>query len=146
MTTFFLSWTNREYLKGKIMVEGRECAALNNSPAASGAVLSPSHPWYKVEQWGSWRGSRLSKSNFWPFTNLRFNPAGLQHPVHIRMSNSLILSAYQRFLSDLLLTWTLCLSVPGHPAAVCAPSPGASLICKQRFVRLWKQKAERLGA
>lgn len=120
--TVFLSWTQRDVRVDNVQ-------ALNNSPAASGAVLSPSHPWCKVEQWGLLAGvPPLSKSNSWPFTNLRFNPAGLRHPVHIRMSNSPILSADQRVLSALLPTWTLRLSVPGHPAAVCAPSPGASLI------------------
>lgn len=56
----------------------------NSSPAASGAVLSPSHPWRNEERWGSWRGFPLTKTISWPFVNLSFDPAGLRHPVHTR--------------------------------------------------------------
>lgn len=66
----YLGFTDPQSSKGK--------DGMSSSPAASGAVLSPSHPWRKDE-----RGFPLTKKkpNSQPLSNLCADPAGPRRPI-----------------------------------------------------------------
>lgn len=59
------------------------CEAVAN-PAASAAVLSPSHPWCSDEPCGSRSGFPFTKTILSPYTNLGCDPVRMLLPLHAR--------------------------------------------------------------
>lgn len=58
--------------------------AQTSSPAASAAVLSPSHPWCSDEPCGSRSGFPFTKTILSPYTNLGCDPVRMLLPLHAR--------------------------------------------------------------